>query len=201
MVSSLQTTCGLVVRLPLYRSRGPGFDSRRYQIFWVAGLEWGPLSLVSTIEELLGRNSSGFSLEIREYGHGDLLHWPRDTLYPQRLALTSLRSGGRSVGTVRSRTEAKKLSLFLVYSDFMTTISCALKIQLHILVGSVNYAMYTSPVIIIPLLYCHQTASAATSMAFCRRRRGQGGRHPSGHTAWNQNFQRWVLVYCWNGFQ
>jgi hypothetical protein len=29
--------------------------------------------LMSTIEELLGRNSSGSSLEIREYGHGDLL--------------------------------------------------------------------------------------------------------------------------------
>jgi hypothetical protein len=25
--------CGLVVRVPSYRSRGPGFDSRRYQIF------------------------------------------------------------------------------------------------------------------------------------------------------------------------
>jgi hypothetical protein len=37
-----------------------GLDSRRYQIFWgVVGLEWGPLSLVSTIEELLGRKSSG----------------------------------------------------------------------------------------------------------------------------------------------
>jgi hypothetical protein len=35
-----------------------GFDSRRYQNFWeVAGLERGPLSLVSTIEELLGRKS------------------------------------------------------------------------------------------------------------------------------------------------
>jgi hypothetical protein len=32
------------------------FDSGSYQIFWeVVGLEWGPLSLVSTIEELLGR--------------------------------------------------------------------------------------------------------------------------------------------------
>jgi hypothetical protein len=30
-----------------------GFDSRRYQIIWgVVGLEQGPLSLVSTIEEL-----------------------------------------------------------------------------------------------------------------------------------------------------
>jgi hypothetical protein len=32
------------------------FDSRRYQIFWeVMGLERGPLSLVSTAEELLER--------------------------------------------------------------------------------------------------------------------------------------------------
>jgi hypothetical protein len=38
--------CGLVVRVPGNRSRGPGFDSRRYQIFWeVVGLERGPLSL------------------------------------------------------------------------------------------------------------------------------------------------------------
>jgi hypothetical protein len=34
----------------------PGFDFRRYQIFWeVAGLERDPLSLVSKIEELLER--------------------------------------------------------------------------------------------------------------------------------------------------
>jgi hypothetical protein len=44
-------------------------------------LERGPLSLVSTIEELLGRNSSGSGLESREYGRGDPLRWPRDTLY------------------------------------------------------------------------------------------------------------------------
>jgi hypothetical protein len=63
--------CGLVVRVPGYRSRGPGFDSRRYPIFWeVVGLEWGPLSLLSTTEELLGRNG----VENREYGHGDPLN-------------------------------------------------------------------------------------------------------------------------------
>jgi hypothetical protein len=39
--------------LPIQRS---GFDSRRYQIsLEVVGLERGPLSLVSTIEELLER--------------------------------------------------------------------------------------------------------------------------------------------------
>jgi hypothetical protein len=33
-------------------------------------LERGPLSLVSTTEELLGRKISGSGLEIREYGRG-----------------------------------------------------------------------------------------------------------------------------------
>jgi hypothetical protein len=55
------------------------FDSWRYQIFWeVVGLEWLPLSLVSTIEELLGRNSSGSGLEILDYGRMDPSRWPCD---------------------------------------------------------------------------------------------------------------------------
>jgi hypothetical protein len=48
--------------------------------------------------------SSG--LENREYGRGNPLRWPRDTLYPQTLALTSSTSGGRSVGVARLRTKA-----------------------------------------------------------------------------------------------
>jgi hypothetical protein len=36
----------------------------------------------------------------------DPLRWPRGTLFPQKLALTSPISGGRSVGIVRSRTQA-----------------------------------------------------------------------------------------------
>jgi hypothetical protein len=49
-----------------------GFDSRCYQIFLeVVGLERGPLSLVSKIEELLGKKSSGSGLESREYGRTD----------------------------------------------------------------------------------------------------------------------------------
>jgi hypothetical protein len=67
-----------------------GFDSRCYQIFWEAvGLEWSPLSLVSTTEELFGRKSSGPGLESKEYGRRDPSCWPRGTLYPQKLALTS----------------------------------------------------------------------------------------------------------------
>jgi hypothetical protein len=65
--------CGLVVRVPGYRSRCPGFDYRRYQVFGeVVSLERGSLSLVSTIEELLGIKSSDSGLENREYGRRDL---------------------------------------------------------------------------------------------------------------------------------
>jgi hypothetical protein len=87
-----------------------GFDSRRYHNVWVVGLEWGPLSLVSTTEELLGRKSSVFSLENWDYGRRDSSRWPRGTLYPQKLALTSLTSGGRSIGIVRSRIQATEFS-------------------------------------------------------------------------------------------
>jgi hypothetical protein len=52
------------------------------------GLERGPLSLVSTIEELLGRKSSGSGPEIRVYGRRDPSHWPLGSLY------------GRKVGTI-----------------------------------------------------------------------------------------------------
>jgi hypothetical protein len=56
--------CGLVLRVSGYRSRGSGFDSPPYQIFWEVGaLEWGPLSLVRTIKELLEWKSSGSGLE------------------------------------------------------------------------------------------------------------------------------------------
>jgi hypothetical protein len=61
------------------------FDSRRYQTLWeVVGLEQGPLSLVSTIEELLEWKSSGSGLENQDYGHKDQLRRPHDTLYPQK---------------------------------------------------------------------------------------------------------------------
>jgi hypothetical protein len=51
------------IRPPLWSSgqsfwlqiRRPGFDSRHYQTKKIVGLERGPLSLVSTTEELLDR--------------------------------------------------------------------------------------------------------------------------------------------------
>jgi hypothetical protein len=77
-----------------------GFDSRRYQIFWeVVDLERGPLSLVSTIEELLGRESSSSGLESEDTAMG--IHCT-DHANLQELALTSLTSSSRSFSIVRA---------------------------------------------------------------------------------------------------
>jgi hypothetical protein len=89
--------CGLVVR-------GPGFDFRRYQIFWeIVGLERGPLSFARIIEELLERKVAAPVLKTEINGRGLSLRWPRDT-YPLKLALTSPTSDGESAGIVRCRT-------------------------------------------------------------------------------------------------
>jgi hypothetical protein len=112
LLSYLYGLCGLVVRVPGYRSRNPGFDSRSYQIFWVVGLERGPLTLVSTIEELLGRKNSGSGLENQDYGR----RVPRHSFFPQKLAPNST-SGCCSVGIVRSRTQATELFSSHVIKD------------------------------------------------------------------------------------
>jgi hypothetical protein len=52
---------------------------------------------------------SGSGLKNRDYGRMEPSRWPRDNLYQQKLALTSPKSGGRSVGIVRSWTQATEL--------------------------------------------------------------------------------------------
>jgi hypothetical protein len=103
---------GLMVRVLGYRSGGPGSipGTTRKK---VVGLERGPLSLVSTNWGATWYKSSGFCLENREYGRRDPSRWPRGTLYPQKFAITSPTSGGRSVGIVRSRTQTMEFVLVL----------------------------------------------------------------------------------------
>jgi hypothetical protein len=64
LFSIIDRLCGLVVRIPGYRFRGSGVDSRQYQIFWeVVDLERGPLNLMSITEELREQRNSGFGIE------------------------------------------------------------------------------------------------------------------------------------------
>jgi hypothetical protein len=76
--------------------RFPGTTIKR-----VGNLERGPLSLVSTTEELLRRNSSGSGLESREYGRRDSSRWPCGTLYPQKVG-TNFADKRRSLGQYSS---------------------------------------------------------------------------------------------------
>jgi hypothetical protein len=93
--------CGLVVRVPGYRSGGPGFYSRALQEKKVVGQKRGPLSLVSTAEELLGINRSCSGLESREYGRRDSSRLPCGTLYPQNVG-TNFVDKRRSLGRCTS---------------------------------------------------------------------------------------------------
>jgi hypothetical protein len=66
-----------------------------------------PLSLVSTIEELLVRKSNCSGLQNREYGRRRYVTlFKRHHLYPQKLALTTPTSICRSEGIVLSQTQA-----------------------------------------------------------------------------------------------
>jgi hypothetical protein len=77
------------------------------------GLERGPFSFVRAVEELLEWKSSGSGLGNRKInGRRDPLRWPRDTLYPLKLALTWPTCGGCSVGIVRLRLKAMEFSLY-----------------------------------------------------------------------------------------
>jgi hypothetical protein len=56
----------------------------------------------------------GSGLEILEYGRREPSHWPRGIFYPQKLTLTYPAWGSRSVGIVRSQTQATEF--FYVWS-------------------------------------------------------------------------------------
>jgi hypothetical protein len=116
--------CGLVVKVPACKSRGPGFDSRCYQIFWeVVRLERGPLSLVRITEELFKWNSGSGLKKIKWMA----VRICCDTLYPLTFAVTSPTSGGCSVGIVRLRTKTTEFVsvLFFVKKDRPETETCS----------------------------------------------------------------------------
>jgi hypothetical protein len=70
------------------------------------GVDRDPLGRVRTTDVLLEWKNCVSDLENRDYGRGDSLRWPRDTLSPQKLALTSPTCGDGSEGIVRSRDQS-----------------------------------------------------------------------------------------------
>jgi hypothetical protein len=115
----------LSLSLPACQRVCLGFDFWRYQIFWgEEGLEQGPLSLVSTIEEFLACRDSG--LENRKYSHRDPSRWPRGTHYRQKLAPTSL-----TRGSTRKK-ETVQAELVKLFSKYITVLFYIV-LQMHIL--------------------------------------------------------------------
>jgi hypothetical protein len=60
--------CGLVVRVPGYRSRGPRSIPALPDLLRSSGSRTGSTQPLSTAEELLERKSRGSGLENRDYG-------------------------------------------------------------------------------------------------------------------------------------
>jgi hypothetical protein len=89
--------------------------------------------------------------------------WPRGTLYPQKLTLTSLTSGGRPVGIVRSRTQATDFFLSGLHSEHsseagaMLTLPSATGIYLFIkvsrLLSSCSFLAFFRSYLPFPLKY------------------------------------------------
>jgi hypothetical protein len=78
----------------------------------VVGLKRGPLSLVNTTEELLDRKVAAPVWKTENTAVG-IRH--ADHVAPsirKKLVITSLTSGGGSVGIVRSRTQTMEFSLY-----------------------------------------------------------------------------------------
>jgi hypothetical protein len=107
-----------VVRVLGYRSGGPGSipGTTRKK---VVGLERGPLSLVSTTEELLDRKlaASVYKTENTAIGIRHAHHVAPSIR--KKLAFTSPTSSGRSVDIVRSQTQIMEVFSF---SDHITDI-------------------------------------------------------------------------------
>jgi hypothetical protein len=83
----------------------PGFDSQHYQKK-ISGFGTGCTQPREYNWGATWHKSSSSCLENRKYGRRDPSRWPRGTLYPQKLAITSPTSGGLSVGVVLSRSQA-----------------------------------------------------------------------------------------------
>jgi hypothetical protein len=110
-----------MVRILGYRSGGPGsiHDTTKKK-----KRSWSGTGSTQPREYNWGatwQKSSSSCIENREYGRRDPSRWPRGTLYPQKLAIISPTSGGRSVGIVRSQTQTMEF-VYLFYAFMQASV-------------------------------------------------------------------------------
>jgi hypothetical protein len=112
----------------LYSNKARRAPSKNFQfiirgpsLFWkIKVIWWDHLTLCVSVCDSSPNNFNGCtnlyfrSRKTEIIGRGDSLRWPRDTLYPLKLALTSPTNGSRSVGIVCLRTQATEFSFSLV---------------------------------------------------------------------------------------
>jgi hypothetical protein len=106
MLKKVDRLCVLVVRVPGYRSRGPGSipcATRFSEKLWV----WNGVHSASWVQLRRYLGAAVWKAEITAVG---IRHADHATpIYPQKLTLISSTSCGRSVGIIRSRTKATEL--------------------------------------------------------------------------------------------
>jgi hypothetical protein len=130
----IHTYIHLYIYMPAYETYAGDVKAKLFFTKWVHQM-WDILFIESDYRVLKYFKMFGFQMLIqylpmqiftsREYGRRNPLCWPRNTLYPQKLTLTSPAIGGRSVGIVRSRTKATEFfCLFVWYSQ--NTLKCPL---------------------------------------------------------------------------
>jgi hypothetical protein len=84
----------------------PAFSVWQAHFHMIQAVPFLAIAIIVTIIAVDGFTALSLGLSRR-----DPSRWPRGTLYPQKLTLTWPTSGGRSVGIVRSRTQATEFIL------------------------------------------------------------------------------------------
>jgi hypothetical protein len=159
MTAQYDRLCGLMVRVLGYRSGGPGSipGTTRKQS---SGSGTGSTQPREYSWGATWKKSSGSSLENREYGRRDPSRWARGTLYPQKLAITSPTSGGRSVGIVRSRAQTMEFVCCLIAQYRQ----CCIASEAWLWISALHI-LCSSPHLDLPIVLCSLSWSVTRNLA------------------------------------
>jgi hypothetical protein len=134
-----------MVRVPVYRSRGPGsipgatrFSEKQWVWNGVHSASW--MQLRTYLEEKVVVPN----LENREYGRRGPSRWPRGTIYQQKVGTNFFDKRRRSFDIVRSRTQATEVFSLLFILNFVI-ITCSVTTQIaHVWQNTNTNTTYTT---------------------------------------------------------